>query len=114
MAMSADKTLWGFLFYVKNNPYKSVKDMDWPDLLEMAKQFIAVNVTAQTLTAATDIASATEGFGIVDFSTDIDFPKRGTSPARWATDGNGVAPTTTLAGNKAKCQQALYPDQSLV
>jgi len=113
MAMSSNKTLWGFLFWVKNNPYKSVKDMDWPDLYEMAKRFIAVNVTTQTLTVAPGINAANEGFGIVDFSTDIDFPDYGSGTAKWATDGNGVAPTTTLAGNKAKCEQSQYPDQHI-
>jgi hypothetical protein len=112
MAMSSNKTIWGFLFWVKNNPYKSVKDMDWPDLYEMAKQFIAVNVTTQTLTVAPGIDAANEGFGIVDFSTDIDFPKQGTT-TRYATDGNGVAASTTLALNKAACEQSLYPDESL-
>jgi hypothetical protein len=113
MAASSDKTFWGFLFWIKHNPYKSIEAMTWPDLHELARQFAAVNATAQTLTAAGELNGANEGFGIVDFSTDIDFPKKGTSPARWATDGNGVAPTTTLAGNKAICSQSLYPGQSL-
>jgi hypothetical protein len=110
MAMSSDKTLWGFLFWLKNNPYKSIEAMTWPDLYEAAAQFIAVNVTAQTLTVAPGIDAANEGFGIVDFSTDIDFPKKGTT-TRYATDGNGVATSTTLAANKALCEQSLYPEQ---
>ena len=112
MAMSSNKTIWGFLFYVKNNPYKSVKDMDWPDLYEMAKQFIAVNVTAQTLTVAPGIDAANEGFGIVDFSTDIDFPKYAAA-TRYATNGNGIAASTTLAANKLICNEAMYPDKHI-
>lgn len=110
MAMSSDKTLWGFLFWLKQNPYQSIESMTWPDLFECAKQFAAVNATAQTLTAGGTLTDANEGFGIVDFSTDIDFPAKGTS-TRWATDGNGIAPTTTLAGNKAKCLLSQYPKQ---
>ena len=112
MTMSSDKTIWGFLFYVKNNPYKSVKDMDWPDLYEMAKQFIAVNVTAQTLTVAPGIDAANEGFGVVDFSTDIDFPAYAAA-TRYATNGNGTAASTTLAANKLICAGAMYPDKSI-
>jgi len=111
MAMSSNKTLWGFLFWIKNNPYKTVEQMTWPDLYELAKQFIAVNVTAQTLTAAPGINAANEGFGIVDFSTDIDFPKKGTTTL-YAADGSGIAASTTLAANKAICGQSLYPNQS--
>jgi len=110
MAMSANKTFWGFLFWLKHNPYKSIEAMTWPDLHEMAKQFAAVNATAQTLTAAADINGANEGFGVVDFSTDIDFPKKAAT-TRWATDGNGVAPSTTLAANKLLCEQSSYPDE---
>jgi len=112
MAMSSNKTLWGFAFWLKNNPYRTIEAMTWPDFYEHLKQFIAVNATAQTLTAAPGIDAANEGFGIVDFSTDIDFPKQGTT-TRYATDGNGVAASTTLALNKAACEQSLYPDQPI-
>jgi hypothetical protein len=105
MAASSNKTFWGFLFYLKHNPFKSVEAMTWPDLFECAKLFAAVNATAQTLTAGGVLTDANEGFGVVDFSTDIDFPKKG------AGDGAGVAPTTTLSGNKVLCEQALYPEQ---
>ena len=112
MAMSSNKTLWGFLFWLKNNPYRTVETMTWQDLYEHAAQFIAVNVTAQTLTVAPGLDAANEGFGIVDFSTDIDFPKQGTT-SRYAADGEGVAASTTLALNKAACAQSLYPDQPI-
>lgn len=111
MAVNANKVFWGFLFWVKHNPYKSVESMTWEDLYEMAKQFAAVNATSATLTAATALTHANLGFGVVDFSTDVDFPKKGTAPALYATDGNGVDASTTYALNKTACQQSQYPDQ---
>ena len=109
MAVAADKVFWGFLWWVKHNPYKSVESMTWDDLHEMAKQFAAVNHTSGTLTVATDKESANQGFGVVDFSTDVDFPKYAAA-TRYATDGNGVDASTTVALNEAACEQSLYPD----
>ncbi len=115
MAMSSDKTLWGFLFYVRHNPYNSVEAMTWDDLWELARQFAAVNVTAQTITPVTTQRphdGSTDGFPIVDFSTDIDFPAYAAA-TRWAADGAGTAPTTTYAGNKLLCANAMYPEKSI-
>ncbi len=112
MVVAADKVFWGFLFWVKHNPYKTVESMNWDDLHELARQFAAVNVTSATLTVATDLDSANEGFGVVDFSTDVDFPLYAAA-TRYAADGAGLDATTTLAGNKLLCQQALYPEQHI-
>ncbi|MDD5458394.1 MAG: hypothetical protein PHF37_03270 [Phycisphaerae bacterium] len=98
MAATTDQTFWGFLWWIKHNPFKSIEAMNTDDLDEMAKQFAAVNVTAGTL-SLTDPGS---------YGT-LDFPKKGTSPARYATDGNGVAAAQTVAA----CEQSLYPEQAL-
>jgi hypothetical protein len=110
MAATADQTFWGFVMYVTNNPYKSMDDMTLDDFWEMVKQFAAVNVTASTITVATarDLADY-YGYGAVDFGT-LDFPKQGTT-SRWATDGNGVACSTTYALNMAAVKQASYPEE---
>jgi hypothetical protein len=111
MAVNADETFWGFLFWIKHNPYMSIEEMTWPDLHEMAKQFAAVNATACTLTAATALSHANEGFGVVDFSTDsIEFPLYATA-TRYATDGAGLDASTTLAANKLLCARSLYPQK---
>ncbi len=112
MVVAADKVFWGFLFWVKHNPFKSVEEMTWPELHEMARQFAEVNDTSAGLTAATELSSANEGFGVVDFSTDVDFPKF-VAATRYATDGNGLDATTTFAGNKLLCEQSLYPDEHI-
>ena len=110
MAVVADKVFWGFLFWVKHNPHMSVEEMTWPDLHEMAKQFAAVNATSGTLTAATALSHANEGFGVVDFTTDVEFPLYAAA-TRYAADTAGLASTNTLAGNKLLCERSLYPQK---
>ena len=112
MAVAANKIFWGFLFYVKHNPYKSVEEMTWPDLHAMAKAFAKDNATSGTLTAAADINGANEGFGVVDFSTDVTFPVYAAA-TRESVDAGGTAATTTLAGNKLICAGAMYPEKSI-
>ena len=112
MVVAADKVFWGFLFWIKHNPYKTIEAMKSDDLYEMAKQFAAVNVTSAGLTVATDKESANQGFGVVDFSTDVDFPKYAAA-TRYATNGNGVDASTTVALNETACAQSLYPDQHI-
>lgn len=112
MAVAANKIFWGFLFYVRENPYKSVEEMTWDDLYEMAKLFAVVNATSGTLTAATAQSHANEGFGVVDFSTDVDFPKYAAA-TRYATDGAGLDASTTLAANRLLCGQAMYPERGI-
>jgi len=112
MAIAGDKCFWGFLFWIKHNPHMSIEDMTWPDLHEMAKQFADVNDTSCGLTAATLLSHANEGFGVVDFTTDVEFPLYAAA-TRYATDTNGLASTTTLAGNKLLCARSLYPQKHL-
>jgi len=111
MAATADQTLWGFIMYVKNNPFKSIDNMTENDFDAMVKQFVAVNVTAGTLTVATaqDLADY-YGYGAIDFGT-LDFPKKNGTTSRWATDGAGVACSTTYALNMTAVKQASYPEE---
>ena len=112
MSMSSDKTFWGFLFYVKHNPYKSVEQMTWDDLHEMAKLWAVENGTAQTITAATALSHANQGFGVVDFSTDITFPAYAAA-TRTSTVGAGTAAGASLAANKLICETAMYPERGI-
>jgi len=51
--MLANATLWGFLAYVKRNPYKSVGGMTFDDLQNMADMYIAENVYADSELSST-------------------------------------------------------------
>lgn len=111
MAATADQTFWGFVMYVTNNPFKSIDNMTEDDFWAMVEQFAAVNVTASTITVATDRALADYyGYGAVDFGT-LDFPKKNGTTSRWATDGAGVACSTTYALNMTAVKQASYPEE---
>lgn len=111
MAASADEAFWSFIMYVTNNPFKSIDNMTEDDFWAMVKQFAAVNVTAG-LTAATarDLANY-YGYGAVDFGSEMDFPKRNGTTSRWATDGAGVAVSTTYALNMVAVKKASYPEE---
>ncbi len=111
MASTASKAFWGFIFYVKHNPFKSIDNMTENDFDEMVRQYAAVNVTGGPITAATakDLPDF-YGYGDVDISTDLYFPKKG-STTRWATDGNGVATSTTFKLNITAVEQASYPEE---
>lgn len=112
MAVAANKIFWGFLFYVKHNPHKTVEAMTWPDLHAMATAFAKDNATSGTLTAATALTHANEGFGVVDFSTDVTFPVYAAA-TRESVDAGGTAATTTLAGNKLICERSMYPEKHI-
>ena len=112
MAVDADDTFWGFLFWVKENPHKSVEEMTWEDLHEMAAAFAVENHTSAGLTVATALTSASEGFGIVNYATNVTFPKYAVA-TRVSLDGAGVAGAATVALNRAACAQSLYPQQHI-
>lgn len=90
MAATADQTLWGFIYWIKHNPYKSIDAMTTADFDAMVKLFVTVNVTAGTLSTSDPGSYGT-----------LDWPKKG------ATDGAGVAAVQTAAS----CEQSLYPEQ---
>ncbi len=112
MAVAADKVFWGFLFYVKHNPYKSIEDMTWPDLHAMATAFAKDNETSGGLTVAPDIEGANEGFGVVDFTTDVTFPVYAAA-TRESVDAGGTAAGASLAANKLICETAMYPERGI-
>ena len=45
MAATADVVFWGFIWYVRNNPYKSVESMNDDDFINMATGFALENST---------------------------------------------------------------------
>lgn len=114
MAASADEVLWGLVFYLKNNPHKSMDAMTEDDFDEMVRQFVAVNVTAGTLTVATakDFPNY-YGYGTVNLiaggAVTLDFPAKGTT-THWAADTAGIACSTTYLLNIAAVKQAQYPE----
>ena len=113
MAATADETLWAFIMYVKNNPFKSMDVMTEKDFDAMVKQFMLVNATTATgnLTAQTALDFPNHyGYGVVDYG-DIDFPKRNGTTGRWAGDGAGVDTSTTYALNIVAVKQASYPEE---
>jgi len=101
MAATADETLWGFRKYLLNNRYKSVADMNEDDFDAMFDAFVAVNVTASTLSTSDPH----------DYGT-LDFPAYAAA-TRWAANGAGVATTNTEAGNQIAVEKAMYPEQGI-
>lgn len=111
MAATADQAFWAFIMYVTHNPFKSIDNMTENDFWAMVEQFAAVNVTAG-LTASTSRTLADYyGYGAVDFGSELDFPARNGTTSRWATDGNGIAVSSTYALNIAAVKQASYPEE---
>lgn len=113
MSIAGDKAFWGFLFYVKHNPYKSVEAMTWEDLHAMAAMWAEDNDSSCELTAATALSSANEGFGVVDFSgTGITIPAYAEA-TRVSEDAGGTAAGASLAANKLICETAMYPERGI-
>lgn len=112
MAITADKVFWAFIFYVKHNPFKSIDNMTENDFDAMVKQFAAVNKTQGPITEATaqDLADY-YGYGAVDISGNLHFPKRNGTTGRWAGDDAGVDCSTTYLLNKVAVKQASYPEE---
>jgi len=114
MAATATETLWGLVMYLKNNPHKSIDAMTEDDFDEMVRQFVAVNVTAATLTVATAKDWPNHyGYGTVNLiaggGVTLDFPAKGTT-TQWAADTAGIACSTTYLLNMAAVKQAQYPE----
>ena len=97
-AASADQTLYGFIYYLKRNPFKSIEaGMTHADLDAMVKAYVTVNATDATLSAADPLS----------YGATQDFPKRDSTGAGWA-DGAGVSATTPTS---LITDQAHYPEQ---
>lgn len=100
MTVTTRQCIWGFIYWMKHNPFKSIEaGMTFADLDEMLVQYAAVNATDTSM--STDPGS----YG------DMDFPKKGTAPVLYATDTNGVASGANDAANILLCEQSQYPDQ---
>jgi hypothetical protein len=97
-AATADQTLYGFVYYLKRNPFKSIEaGMTNADLDAMLAAYVKVNTTDATLSAADPLS----------YGATQDFPKRDSTGAGWA-DGAGVScttPTTLIT------DQSHYPEQ---
>ena len=112
MASSTTKVFWAFIFYVKNNPFKSIDNMTENDFDAMVTQFAAVNVTDGITAATAPDAPDTYGYGTVNIGTEINFPKKG-STTRWAADAGGVPGSTTYLLNLVQLKSASYPEEHL-
>lgn len=96
-AATADQTLYGFIYYLKRNPFKSIEaGMTHADLDNMVAAYVKVNTTDATL-SATDPLS---------YGATQDFPKRDTGAG--LLDGAGVSCTTPTS---LITDQACYPEQ---
>lgn len=117
MASTPSKAFWGFIFYVKNNPFKSIDNMTENDFDEMVRQFAAVNETTGAITPATaPDAAGHYGYGDVNIAGDLHFPKKGSTgatPTRWAATDTGVDCSTTYALNMAALKEASYPEEHI-
>jgi len=97
-AATADQTLYGFIYWLKRNPFKSVEaGFTHADLDAMVTAYVTVNASDATL-SATDPLS---------YGATQDYPTSGLAGAGLA-DGAGVSCTTPTS---AVCDQSHYPDQ---
>jgi hypothetical protein len=94
-AATAAETLWGFVYWLKRNPFKSIEaGMTHADLDAMLKSYCTTNATDATLSTDPGAYGATQ-----------DYPAFG---ATGLGDGTGVSATTP---SNAICEQSFYPDQ---
>ncbi len=91
MAASTDQTFWGFLWWLKHNPLKSIEAMNEDDLNAMVLAFVTVNETVCTFSLADPGAYGT-----------LQYPKKG-----GLSDAAGV----TAAQTQAVIDQSHYPEQ---
>lgn len=110
---AADQVFWGFIFYVKNNPHKSMDNMTEDDFDEMVRQYAFVNQTAGITAATAPDFPSHYGYGVVDLTaggvTLITFPAAATA-TKWAADGAGIVVAATYLLNMVAVKQAQYPE----
>lgn len=90
MAATTDQTFWGFLWWLRNNPHKSVEAMTEDDLDAMVLAFVTVNETLCTFSLTDPAAYGT-----------LEYPQKD-----GLSDGAGV----TAAKTQAIINQSHYPD----
>lgn len=88
-ATDANKGFWAFVFYLKNNPFKSAGGMTNDDIDNMAETFAAAN--------STEITDATQQLGTF---TNYEWP-----------DASGGASSLTAIGTTASINAAHYPEE---
>lgn len=90
---TADQTLYGFIYWLKRNPHKSVEaGFTHADLDDMVKAYVTVNATDASLSSSDPLS----------YGATQDYPKKG-----GLSDGAGVSCTTPTS---AVCDQSHYPD----
>lgn len=96
-AMSSIETLYGFIYWLKRNPHKSIEaGMTHADLDAMVDAFCTVNTTTGTL-STTDPLS---------YGDDCDVPGKKNDGSQ-KLDTAGISFTTP---SQAICDQSAYPD----
>ena len=89
MAATTNETFWGFLYWLRNNPHKSIETMTEKDLDAVVLAFVTVNETLCGF-SLTDPA---------DYGT-LEYPQKG-----GLDDGNGIRAAQT----QAIINQSHYP-----
>lgn len=96
-AATADQTLYGFIYWLKRNPFKSIEaGFTHADLDNMVAAYVKVNATDATLSSSDPLS----------YGATQDFPTRGKAGAGLA-DGAGVSATTPTS---LITDQSQYPD----
>lgn len=94
-AATADQTLWGFVYWLKRNPHKSIETgMTWDDFDNMVNMYVTTNATDATLSSSDPLS----------YGATQDWPTRGSTGRG---DGTGVSCTTPTS---AVADQAVYPE----
>lgn len=89
-AATADQTLWGFLFWIKNNRTLSIESMTEDDLDALVLAYTTENASDASLSTSDPLS----------YGATQTYPKANTSA------GSGVSATTPT---RAICDQSFYP-----
>lgn len=94
---NANKSFWGFVWYVMNNPYKALGGMTNRDFLEMANLYALANAGAITEACTRANGELTVPAGTY---TDAEFP-----------DASGGSSSVTATNTVVAINQAYYPEE---
>jgi len=93
---TADQTLYGFIYWLKRNPYKSIEaGFTHADLDNMVSFYVTTNASDASLSSSDPLS----------YGATQDYPTFGSTGLG---DGTGVSCTTPT---QAVCDQSFYPDQ---
>ncbi len=92
-AATANQTLWGFLFWIKNNRHLSIEAMTEDELDALILAYTTENASDATLTTTDPLS----------YGATQTYPKKGEAA------GSGVSATTPT---RAICDQSKYPKTS--